>query len=276
MLPANFLDSTLGLNGPNVCRLGLSASYWPGRATVHRAVDEGLNYFFFFGWDAQMTSVLRDVTRRNREKFVLATGAYNYVWSRRDFRRTLERRLRQLKTDYIDVFQFLGVLRGREFPEAIADELRRLKDDGRVRAVSMSTHDRKFAGTLAASGKLDTMMVRYNAAHRGAETEIFPYLEPHRPGIVSFTATRWRLLLRRPSTWSRTLPVPTAGECYRFVLSNPNVDVCLTAPTSMEQFLANLNAVRQGPLDSDQLEFMRRFGDAVHAASLRRPRIFGF
>lgn len=274
--PSEFLQTRLGRSGPLVHRLGLSATYRPGRATVHRAIDEGLNYFFCFGFDQQMTAVLRELIHRDREKFVIATGAYNWIWWRSDFKRTLEKRLRQLRTDYIDVFHFLGVLRDREFPERLQEQLQLLKEDGRVRAISISTHDRQFAGSLALRGTLDAMMIRYNAAHRGAESEVFPHLESHRPGVVSFTATRWQSLLRRPRAWPKSAPIPTAGECYRFVLSNPHVDVCLTAPTSLRQFEENLKAVRQGPLDSDHLEYMRRFGDAVHAAAKRPPRFLGF
>ena len=41
---------------------------------------------------------------------------------------------------------------------------------------------------LAAEGALDTFMIRYNAAHRGAEQDIFPFLAAHDPGIISYTA----------------------------------------------------------------------------------------
>jgi hypothetical protein len=54
------------------------------------------------------------------------------------------------------------------------------------------------------------------------------------------------------------------------------VDVCLTAPASLEQFEANLKAFRQGPPDLDHLEYMRKFGDTVHEAARHRPRLFGF
>jgi aryl-alcohol dehydrogenase-like predicted oxidoreductase len=110
-------------------------------------------------------------------------------------------------------------------------------------------------------------MVRYNAAHRGAEQDIFPHLAQHDPAIVSMTATRWRRLLRRPRPWPRGEPVPTAGMCYRFVLSSPHVDVCLTAPTSQAQLEENLAAVRAGPLDADESAQMRRFGDVVRQRS---------
>lgn len=270
MPPNGFLESTLGRTGPRVFRLGLSATYRPGRETVHRAIDEGLNYFFFFGIDHQMTSVLRERIHRSRERFVIVCGAYNYIWWNQNLRRALEKRLRQLRTGYIDVFHFLGVTRERDFPPRLQDELARLKDDGRVRAIGMSTHDRKFAGSLAAAGKLDSLMIRYNAAHRGAEQDVFPHLRAHGPGVAGYTATRWRFLLRRPRGWPEDAPVPTAGECYRFVLSNPDVNVCLTAPSSLAQFEANLRAVRQGPLDPDHHEYLRNFGDAVRQSANRR------
>ena len=130
--------------------------------------------------------------------------------------------------------------------------------------MSISCHDRKFAGQLAAEGALDCLMMRYNAAHRGAESDIFPHLAAHDPGVVSYTATRWTYLLRRTKGWPKDAPVPTAGQCYRFVLSNPHVDVCLTAPRSEKQLVENLAAVRRGSLPEDEMSFLRAFGDAVH------------
>ena len=36
--------------------------------------------------------------------------------------------------------------------------------------------------------ELDVYMIRYNAAHRGAEHDIFPHLAAYNPGVVSYTA----------------------------------------------------------------------------------------
>ena len=211
-----------------------------------------------------MIGVLREVLKNKRESYVVATGGYNLIYGHPNLRRTLEKRLRQLRTDYIDVFLFLGVTKEKHFPESIREELYRLREDGKVRAVGISTHDRKFAGRLAGEGLLDVIMVRYNAAHRGAEQDIFPHLSKHNPGVVNFTATRWRYLMKRPRGWPKDRRVPTAGMCYRFVLSNPNVDVCLTAPTNIKQLEENMEAVRKGPFSEDEMEYMRQFGDAVH------------
>jgi aryl-alcohol dehydrogenase-like predicted oxidoreductase len=264
VVSTDFLASTLGRTGMPVFRLGLSGSYRPGEGTIRRALDEGLNYCFCYGFDSHMIRVLRGLTADRREKVVVATGAYNYIWGHQNLKRTLEKRLRQLRTDYIDVFHFLGVMKPKQFPPRVRDELEALRHDPRVRAVSISCHDRKFAAQLAAAGALDCLMIRYNAAHRGAETEIFPSLEPHGVGLVSYTATRWRYLVRRSRGWPREKPIPTAGQCYRFVLSNPAVDVCLTAPSNERHLLENLEAVRRGPLPEDEMQFMRDYGDYVH------------
>jgi aryl-alcohol dehydrogenase-like predicted oxidoreductase len=262
----DFSHATLGKTGRPVLRLGLSATYRPGLEAIHRALDAGVNYFFCYGFDGQIIRTVREMTPARREQILIATGAYNLIWTHTDLRKTLEKRLRQLRTDYIDVFHFLGVTKPEHFSSPLREELRRMKEDGRVRAVAVSCHDRAFAGILAADGELDVLMIRYNAAHPGAEQDIFPHLAPHRPGLVSYTATRWGLLLRRPRGWPKEGLIPTPGQCYRFVLSNPNVDVCLNAPSNTKQLEDNLAAMARGPLDEDEMRFMREFGAAVHRA----------
>ncbi len=260
-----FTHTVLGKTGLEVHRLGLAAPSWPGKQAIYRAIDQGLNFFFCFGIDKQMLAVLRDVFKRDRERFVVATGAYNLLVGHPNLRRTLEKRLRQLRTDTIDIFLFLGVTKPEHFPQKTLDELYELKEEGKFGHLGISTHDRKFAGRLAAEGALDALMIRYNAAHRGAELDIFPHLAPHDPGIISYTATRWRQLTRRPKkNWPEERPVPDAGLCYRFVLSNPHVHVCLTAPSNKKQLEENIAALKAGPLSADEMDFMREFGDMVY------------
>jgi aryl-alcohol dehydrogenase-like predicted oxidoreductase len=260
----DFTHTTLGRTGLHVHRLGLSASHWPGKRAVHWALDRGVNYFFLYGFDLQMARVMRDLPKSERARCVIATGAYNYIFSRQNLERTLHKRLRQLRTDHIDLFLFLGVMKGKEFPAAVRDELLRLRETGKARYVGVSIHDRKFAGKLAAEGDLDVLMIRYNAAHRGAEQDVFPHARHHDPGIVSYTATRWRRLLHRPHGLPKEAFQPTAGQCYRFVLSNPGVHVCMTAPSNAKQLEENFAALDDGPLSDTEMERVREFGDVVH------------
>ncbi len=260
-----FQHTQFGSLGRNIHRLGLSASYRPGRETVHRAIDTGLNLFFCYGFDGQMTRVLRELPPSQRQQLVYVTGAYNLLWWHPNLRRSLEKRLRQLRTDYIDCFLFLGVMGKEKFLDRALEELHRFREEGKVLATGVSIHARKLAGSLVARGAIQALMMRYNAAHRGAEQDIFPHLAAHNPAVISYTATRWTALLRRPRAWPKDGRVPTAAMCYRFVLSNPHVHVCLTAPRNPKELEENLTALRQGPLDEGDMTFMREFGDAVHA-----------
>ncbi len=254
----------LGSTGITVSRLGLSATYRPGKQTIYKALDEGVNYFFAYGFDGQMAGTMSEVVKTKRNDIVLATGAYNLIWTHPNLRRTLEKRLRQFKTDYLDVFLFLGVMKPKEMSPHVFEEMQRFKEEGKVRAIGMSCHDRKFAGEMAAKNALDVLMIRYNAAHRGAEQDIFPHVQNKNVGIVSYTATRWSYLLRRPKHYPTDARIPAASDCYRFVLSNPNVDVCMTAPKNAKEFDENLAGVRRGGLDDHDMSFMKMFGDAVY------------
>jgi aryl-alcohol dehydrogenase-like predicted oxidoreductase len=184
---------------------------------------------------------------------------------------SLERALRALSFDHADVL-LLGMW-NKPLAPRILDAAQKLKQRGLVRFLAVSTHQRTLVPEMAAANDLDIVHFRYNAAHPGAETDIFPHLPAqNRPGMVSFTATSWGQLLGKTSLQSRfmgghPLPkgerVPTATDCYRFVLSRPEVDVCLTGPASAAQMEEALEALRRGPMTAEELDWMHRVGRAV-------------
>jgi hypothetical protein len=109
-------------------------------------------------------------------------------------------------------------------------------------------------------------MIRYNAAHRGAERDVFAQLPAERPAIVAYTATRWGRLLKPAGG----LGPMTAEECYRFQLAHPAVDVALTGAKTWNELKANAEGVARGPLPPERLDQVRRFGDAVHESLSKR------
>jgi predicted aldo/keto reductase-like oxidoreductase len=62
----------------------------------------------------------------------------------------------------------------------------------------------------------------------------------------------------------RTEKTPTAADCYRFVLAQPAVNVCMTGPADATQFQQALEALDRGPMSEDELAWMRRVGDAIY------------
>jgi aryl-alcohol dehydrogenase-like predicted oxidoreductase len=259
MTGAAFLHREIPALRKRVHRLGLAASFGIDEAGIREALDAGLNYVFYTR--GVLERPVREALRRDRERLVIATGPV-LGWFRGSIRRAAEKRLRALGTDYLDVFQLYWLSRMSAWTPGNVEELLRLREEGKVRALGVSIHDRPRAGRLAEDSPLDLLMLRYNAAHPGAEVDVFPHLARRRPAVVAYTATSWRKLLRPPRGWDG--PAATAGDCYRFCLTSPHVDVVLSGPASSAQLRENLRALERGPLSPDEMERMRRLGRAVH------------
>jgi aryl-alcohol dehydrogenase-like predicted oxidoreductase len=256
----DFKHRDLRTIGKRVFRLGLAANYGIEEAGIRSALDRGMNYLYLTP-RGKMKKPLADAIARDRDKLVIAAGPQVGYFGG-SVRRTAERLLKRLRTDYIDVFQLMWLGVASAWTEATQRELRHLRESGKAKALAVSIHDRERAGRLAADSPLDLLMIRYNAAHPGAEKDIFPHLAARNPNVVAYTATRWRKLLRRPKGWEGK--VATAGDCYRWCLSSPHVDVVLTGPASTEQLEQNLAAIDRGAMTPDEDRWMRDFGRVVH------------
>jgi aryl-alcohol dehydrogenase-like predicted oxidoreductase len=241
-------------------RLGLSGSFGLDEAGCREALER-MQFVFWSPRMKALTPALRDALARDRDRYVVSAGPLLGYFPGA-IRRAAETALRTLRVDSLDVFQLYWLGKMSAFSSAVQEEMVRLREEGKVRALGVSIHNRPRAGKLAEDSILDLLMVRYNAAHPGAEKEIFPHLARRTPAVVAYTATAWRKLLRAPGGWKGK--VPTAGDCYRFCLSSPHVDVVLTGSRSAVELRENLAAVEKGPLSPDEMQEMRAFGRAVH------------
>lgn len=254
--------TALGRTGLNVSRIGIAGGYGLPAHAVERAFDEyGVNFLHWSPRRPGMAEAFRRLARTKRGDMIVAVQSYDHVgfW----IRHSVEKALRALQTDYLDIL-FLGWL-NRTPGSRVLSAAFRLKERGIVRFLGMTGHSRGFHGEMArrADSPFDVHMVRYNAAHRGAEEEVFAGLSGDRPGIVTYTATRWGNLLRQKNMPPDEKPL-TASECYRFVLSHPAVDLCLAGARTEQEMEEGLRALSDGPLSLDELERVRRIGDYVH------------
>jgi aryl-alcohol dehydrogenase-like predicted oxidoreductase len=259
----------LGRTGLSVSRLGLASGYGVPPEAIERAFHEHrVNYFYFSPvlYTGRMAKALRHLAARHRDEIVIALGKP----VRKGFfvRRFVERRLRAIGIDRADLLLLQDVRR----PDPLLfDRVQAVRADGKVRFLGVSSHDRPFLGRIArgeVDAPIDVIQLRYNAVHRGAETDIFPFLpERGRPGVVNFTATCWRKLLQAKRMPPGEQPL-SAAECYRFALSDPAVDVCLTGPSTAERLDENLKALEAGPLSEEEMARAKRIGDHIYG---RRP-----
>lgn len=253
----------LGRTGLSVSRLGLGASYGVSRRGCLEAFDAGVNYLF---WGSTRTRGMglgiRELGRRPgiREQMVVVLQCY-VRWPSL-VSRSVERGLRSLGLDYADVL-LLG-WHDRHPSTAVLEAAERLRERGRFRHLAISSHQRRLIAEWLPEERYDAFHLRYNAAHRGAEQEIFPHLPvADGPGIVSFTNTRWGHLLDPAKMPAGTAP-PTAADCYRFVLSHPAVHVAICGPAGDDQLRHGLSVLESNSMDDEELARMRAIGDHVH------------
>jgi predicted aldo/keto reductase-like oxidoreductase len=258
------LDRTTYLSPslPAVLRLGVAtrggSQIQPD--DVRYAIDRGVNYLNWCGHADGLSRAIASLGPKRSDVVVaLQFEASSAASARREFARYLD----QLETSYLDIATLYYVESESEWDEIVAPKgpwqaLAREKERGRLRMIGLTTHQRNLAARWAGTGKLDMLMIRYNAAHRGAEREIFPTVKIP---VVTFTGLRWKALLRPSPDAS-----PTAADCYRFCLAHPGVAVALAAPSNRAELESNLTLLDdwQAPTSSE-LERMRRHGDWVRS-----------
>ncbi len=258
--------------GKRAMRLGVAGNYGLKTADIEYAAERGVNFWVWSPRFKQVTPALKKLLAEDREQHTVAM--FGMAYTSGGVRKGVDKCRRLLGTDYLDVFQLGWLGRGSFFSQGIQDQLAAVREEGLIRAAGTSIHDRIRAGELAKDSVLDSLMIRYNAAHPGAENDIFPHLHHRDPLLISYTATSWRQLLKPlglempawPGNGDGSAPPPlTAPQCYRFVLSSPHVHVTLTGPKDRAQLDENLASLDQGPLPEDEMAWIREYGVKVRA-----------
>lgn len=234
------------------------------------AVDRGVNYLNWCGYDDGIAHALRE-RRIDRRGVVVAKQLES-----RDAAsaiREMEDAFRALGTDRIDVVTFYYVEHKSEWEQIVAPDgalraMDQAKEQGRVRLIGLTTHQRKLAAECCSHGQLDLLMVRYNAAHRGAEQDVFPVTTRLGIPVVAFTAQRWGALSQATQADPPGFTPPVPPEWYRFALAHPAISVVLMAPGNRRELEEDLRLLDDWrPPGRDEFERM-----AAHGLRVRHHR----
>ncbi len=255
----------LGRTNLKAGRLGISSSFGAPSKAFEEAFERGCNYFvwgtFIKGRSPEMRDSIKNIIKKGkRDELIIAMPSYAHNgYLMETF---LKKGLKALSIDYADVLM-LGYHQ-RHPSRRLIDRALKMKEKGLIRFIGITSHNRKLFLELAEKGIIDIFHIRYNAAHRGAETDTFPYIKgEERQGIVTYTATMWGRLLNPKKMPPGETP-PTPLDCYRFVLTNPAVDVCMMAAKNMEQMKENLKTLDLGSMSEDELDSIKRIGDFMY------------
>ena len=265
---APFLQRSADAFGKPVCRLGLASHQQTDITTddVHHALERGVNFLNWAGDEEVFPRTVAELGRRRDDVIVCVQFAARTAADAVEELRSI---LAALKSDYVDILTFYYVETDEEWhevtaPGAALEYCRAAQREGRVRRLGVTSHQRPLLATMARGGMLDLLMLRYNAAHRGAETEVFPTTEALRLPVIAYTALRWGGLLRTTPDDPPGFVVPRAPAWYRFVLQSPAVTVALAAPFNRAQLNEDLTVLdAQGPLDAAEHKHLAEHGRRV-------------
>jgi aryl-alcohol dehydrogenase-like predicted oxidoreductase len=287
--------SVAGLGCGGFSRLGLGTGKSEAEAVgiVHAALDAGVNLFdtaAAYSTEPVLGNALHNVPR---DSVVICTKA-PFTLSRPNSSAeqvvaSLDQSLRDLGTDYIDVYQLHGVEPGAydHAFEVMAPALLREKEKGKFRHLGITETapndpHHEMVRHACRDGIWDVMMVAFHMMHQNGRTAVFPLTREHSVGTLLMFAVR--NIFSRPERLATTMrELAAAGElpaalaenpdplgflvhpggavnvidaAYRFVRHEPGVDVVLFGTGDTAHLHTNIASILKPPLpaaDHDRL-----------------------
>lgn len=179
---------TLGKTGLKVTAVGMGVMNCSDPSVLRRAFDLGVNFFdtadcYMHGRNEEMVG---EVFQGKRDKVLIQTKVHANDEKR--MRTSVERSLRRLRTDYLDVLLWHNI----QTPEEVSDErlfefMSKMKKEGKVRFTGFSSHS-NMALLLREAAKLnyhDVALVSYNFTHSKRLQEAIALAAKSGIGIVA-------------------------------------------------------------------------------------------
>jgi uncharacterized protein len=271
-----------GKTGLKVSRLGMGAMRLPinkpsekaplssvtgleeSAIIVRHAIDQGINYIDsapFYSWGDSETAVGMGIKGLDRSRFYLSTKfPLGGDPCPQCFRLRLELSLRKMQTDYIDFYHFWGIqwdVYERQIapPNGLLAEARKARDEGLIRHISFSFHDKpESCMKLIDTGFFDSMLVQYNLLDR-ANAAALEHAHKKGLGTVVMGPVGGGRLGTPSEVISKATGISNTAEvALRFIWANPNIDIALSGMSSTQMIDENVaTASRAEPLGADEL-----------------------
>jgi aryl-alcohol dehydrogenase-like predicted oxidoreductase len=281
----------LGRTGLSVGVIGFGAAEIGYGRTEQGIVDELLNGALDQGLDAIDTAEcyllseeqIGKAVATRRDEYALFTKVGHWPelgWSAAGIAESLERSLKRLKTDHVDVVHLhscgVDVLERGEAIEA----LDKAREAGKTRFIGYSG-DSEAARWAVDSGRFDTLMISLSIADQEAIAQTLPRALEKDMGVIvkrGIANAVWRYDGEPESDyhkeyWRRMRlldydfckderrldesPRGAAGVALRFTLGLPGVHTTVIGTTNPRRFAQNLALAAAGPLPADQVAAIR-------------------
>lgn len=237
---------------------------------LNRAIDAGINFVDTADCYGDSEEKIGIALRERRQEFYLSTKIDERDGS--GVQKKLERCLRQLKTDWIDLVLFHDV-RGSEY-NRIFDSgglvaLEKAKREGKILAIGISIHHSlSMMRKAIESGMFSALMVAYSALDEDRlAADLLPMAHQMGVGLIAMKPLAGGRLAERPSIVKNAKfdeGESLAQICLRYVLSSPNITCAIPGMMDLHELNENLQVGRfPRTLSKEEIKrLMEYVGDA--------------
>ncbi|MEP4531707.1 MAG: aldo/keto reductase [Cyclobacteriaceae bacterium] len=253
---------------------------------IMHAVDSGVNYFDTADlYDKGANEELVGKALKNvRKDIILATKVGNewlpdgstWRWnpSKEYILSAIDKSLKRLQTDYIDIYQLHGGTIEDNMDEVI-DAFESLKKSGKIRHYGISSIRPNVIRAFCAKSNMVSDMLQYSLLDRRPEEEMLDYLNENQVGVFARGALAKGLLAEKPAQAymnhseqditsvqaalaQLTTSSRTKGQvAFQYVLANKTVTSAIVGIRTMEQLQEAVGAGECPALTSSELSLLQ-------------------
>jgi aryl-alcohol dehydrogenase-like predicted oxidoreductase len=248
---------------------------------LNRALDAGLNVIDTAECYVTSEELIGAAVGARRDDYYLFTkcgherGWDSPDWSADSLLRSIERSLKRLNTDYVDLVQLHSCSEVELREGSVIDALKRARERGHTRYIGYSG-DSAAALYAVECGDFDTLQISVSVADQEALDQTLPSALARSMGVIAkrpLANVAWHNGSRPPDDfyarlyWERLqkLKYPllegdfkaTVAAALRFTLSVPGVHTAIVGTAKPGRFSENAAVLATGPLPKDDFDKIR-------------------
>jgi predicted aldo/keto reductase-like oxidoreductase len=254
---------TIGNTGLKVTPLGFGGRGTTEPGVIERALDLGINFIDTGRMYQNNERMLGTVLKGGKRKNVVIAGK-TAAKTKQDALADLDTSLRELQTDYLDIWQLHGKVRPEDVTDELLEVLQTAKKSGKVRFGGITSHLNvpEMLASMLKRGGVDVVLAGYNFTLKPETTEAIRSARKAGMGIVAMKVLAGGFARIQNSAprfeGSSAGLVKTLRQdgamtaAIRWALKNESVDTSAVAMSDFEQVEENVKALSQPYSVSDE------------------------
>lgn len=255
---------------------------------LNGALDAGINVIDTAEcYQASEEMIGRAIGKRRKEFYLFTKCGHPHGmesaanWSKNSILQSIERSLKQLQTDRIDIVHLHSCSESELRKGEVIDALQTARERGHTRYIGYSG-DSRAAHYAAECGAFDTLQLSINIADQEAIDLTMPIAREKNLGVIakrpianaawktghkpidSYQHEYWERLRKLNYDFLRHADLETGiGIALRFILNVPGVHTAIVGTTKPERLPQNAKLLEAGPLSEQEFHAIRHRWEEV-------------